>query len=145
MESFAEQSDAAWTPLVEAARAVRAKAYAPYSSYLVGAALSCDDGSIVVGCNVENASFGATICAERNAVLHAVAIGLRAFRACVVVTQGPEPAFPCGMCRQVLSEFARELPILLVGESTGARRVVMLSQIFPASFGADDLAHLVRR
>ena len=133
--------DPLWTPLVAAAVAVREYAHAPYSTYLVGAALACDDDTIVTGCNVENASYGATICAERNAIFHAVATGRRTFLACVVVTQGPEPAFPCGMCRQVLSEFARELPILLVaGAGTGTRKLVQLSEIFPGMFGANDLA-----
>ncbi len=140
--SISREDDAAFAPLLTAAEVARANAYAPYSSYLVGAALSCDDGVIVGGCNVENASFGATICAERNAVLHAVAIGHRTFHACVVVTQGPEPAAPCGLCRQVLAEFAPSLPILLVAASTGARRLVHLDEIFPSTFGPADLAHL---
>jgi cytidine deaminase len=140
VSQYAIVQDPTWAPLVAAAVAVRENAHAPYSNYLVGAALACDDETIVTGCNVENASYGATICAERNAVLHAVATGRRVFLACVVVTQGNEPAFPCGMCRQVLSEFARDLPILLVaGAGTGTRKLVRLAEIFPGSFGKDDL------
>ena len=96
-------------------------------------------GGIHAGCNVENASYGATICAERNAVFAAVAMGKRAFRACVVVTQGPEPAHPCGMCRQVLYEFAPSLPILLYAKSTGRKKLVKLSEILPGGFGPKDL------
>ncbi len=98
----------------------------------------CDDGAVVVGCNVENASFGATICAERNAVWHAVATGRRRFLACVVVTRGPDPGAPCGMCRQVLAEFAADLPILLATE-TGARKVSTLATLLPEAFGAAQL------
>ena len=141
MAPYSIVQDPLWTQLVDAAVAVRDNAYAPYSSYLVGCALACDDDLIVTGCNVENASYGATICAERNAVLHAVATGHRVFLACVVVTQGNAPAFPCGMCRQVLSEFAPDLPILLVaGAGNGTRKLVRLAEIFPGSFGKDDLA-----
>jgi cytidine deaminase len=83
----------------------------------------------------------ATICAERNAVLHAVATGRRAFVACAIVTRGPEPAHPCGLCRQVLAEFAPNLPLLLVAAEIGdARLVVRLAEIFPGAFGPAALA-----
>ncbi len=102
---------AAWTPasLMERAEQARARAYAPYSRYRVGAALVSSDGRIFEGCNVENASFGLSICAERNAVWKAVAEGVREFEA-VAVTAGPgRGASPCGACRQVLHEFAPRL------------------------------------
>ena len=130
---------ATWSALIDAARVARANAYAPYSRFAVGAALACGDGTIVAGCNVENASFGGTICAERNAVWHAVATARRSFIACVVLTEGPVAAAPCGMCRQVLAEFADDLPILLVAETGGARRLVTLSAILPEAFRPRDL------
>jgi cytidine deaminase len=98
--------------LVAAAREARASAYAPFSNFAVGAALRCDDGTVVTGCNVENASYGLSICAERNAVFAAVARGRRRFVA--VAIAGPEGAVtpPCGACRQVLAEFAPALRVL---------------------------------
>ncbi len=107
--------------LLSSARAVRSHAYAPYSSYRVGAALLTRSGGIHAGCNVENATYGATQCAERNAVAAMVAAGDRDPVACVVVTGGPRPGSPCGICRQVLSEFARDLKIVLVAEDEGGR------------------------
>ncbi len=137
--------DPAWAPLIAAAVAVRARAYAPYSGYLVGAAVLASDGAVFAGCNVENASYGGTICAERNAVWHAVASGQRRFSACVVVTRGPNPGAPCGMCRQVLVEFEADLPILLVAwdDTAGheaARRHATLSGLLPDAFRPSALA-----
>lgn len=131
--------DPAWNPLIDAARAAMANSYSPYSHYPVGAALACGDGSIVGGCNVENASYGGAICAERGAVMAAVATGRSTYDACVVMTRGPEPAYPCGFCRQVLNEFAPQIPILLVAQSSGARRLVWLHEILPGAFGPDAL------
>jgi cytidine deaminase len=136
-----EGADASeWTPLISAANAARANAYAPYSKYAVGAALACDDGTIVGACNVENASYGGAICAERSAVVQAVAKGQRSFVACVVVTQSDPPGSPCGFCRQVLKEFSQDMPILLVSATSGARRVVRLAELLPDAFGASDIA-----
>jgi cytidine deaminase len=137
--SFDRTDDPAWGPLIDAARAAMANSYSPYSHYPVGAALACDDGSVVAGCNVENASYGGAICAERGAVMTAIASGRRAWNACVVLTRGPEPAYPCGFCRQVLNEFAPTLPILLVAQSTGARKLVRLDELLPGAFGPEAL------
>ncbi len=121
--------------LVEEAKAARVRAYAPYSRYLVGAAIRTKRGSIYTGCNVENASYGATICAERGAVMTMVAAGERDPIACAVVTA--DEGSPCGICRQVLSEFARDMPIVLVGlKAPGGEkgRVVMLADLLPLAF-----------
>ncbi|CAN5925628.1 cytidine deaminase [soil metagenome] len=122
--------------LVQAAKAVREHAYAPYSKYPVGAAIATKSGAIYVGCNVENASFGGTICAERGAIMQMVAHGERDPIACAVVT-GDEGASPCGICRQVLAEFASDMPVVLVG--LGSRegetgRVVQLADLLPLAF-----------
>jgi cytidine deaminase len=125
-------------PLVQAARAAQAKAYAPYSNFRVGAALESDSGDVFVGCNVENASYGLTICAERAAVCAAVSAGARRFRRAVVVTDSDPPAAPCGACRQVLSEFGTELRV----EAIGPRGSVAwtMAELLPAAFGPDQLS-----
>jgi cytidine deaminase len=98
--------------LIDAAIQARASAYAPYSRFAVGAALLCADGSIHAGCNVENLSFGLTMCAERVAVGAALAAGQREFRCIAIVADTDEVISPCGACRQVLSEFQPDLPIV---------------------------------
>jgi cytidine deaminase len=97
--------------LVEQARKARTHAYAPYSHFSVGAALLVKSGRVFTGCNVENLSFGLTICAERAAVCAAVAAGETHFEALAVVSDSVHPVTPCGACRQVLAEFAADLPI----------------------------------
>lgn len=120
--------------LIALARAVRQQSYSPYSHYAVGAALLCADGSIVCGCNVENASYGLTICAERSAVFQAVAQGKREFQALAVVGSGSEPAWPCGACLQVLSEFAPTLTLYLGSADNDEIITTQVHTLLPAQF-----------
>ena len=123
--------------LLTAARQVQARAYAPYSNFRVGAALEASDGSVFVGCNVENASYGLTICAERAAICAAVSAGVREFRRAVVVSNVDPPAAPCGACRQVLAEFGLNLSVEAVGPAGSVRW--QLSELLPAAFGPEQL------
>ena len=119
--------------LIHAALEARRRAYARYSNFQVGAALLTADGQIFIGCNVENASYGLTICAERAAVFTAIAAGHQQFQLLAVATTGG--AAPCGACRQVLAEFAPELPILFVDiEQLTTVREVNLRDLLPAAF-----------
>ncbi len=115
----------------------QARAYAPYSNFRVGAALESHDGAVFSGCNVENASYGLTICAERAAVCAAVSAGVTRFRRAVVVSDVDPPAAPCGACRQVLAEFGLDLPIDGVGSKGTVRW--RLSELLPVSFGPEQL------
>ncbi|MBS0470593.1 MAG: cytidine deaminase [Proteobacteria bacterium] len=122
--------------LVQTALAVRQKAYAPYSHFLVGAALMAADGTVFKGCNVENISYGATICAERNALFHAVASGHRKFKAIAVVGDLPAPITPCGMCRQVLGEFGGDTQVICANLK-GDVMVTTVGALLPAAFNFD--------
>ena len=122
-----------WQRLFEAAEAARQRAYAPYSKFQVGAALLCDDGSIVSGCNVENASYGLTVCAERNAIGSAV-LQKKKPVAVAIVVDSREPTPPCGMCRQVIAEFgSAELPIAS-RTSAGKEARWTLGELLPHAF-----------
>jgi cytidine deaminase len=125
------------TALRTAAEAARERAYAPFSGFRVGAALEAEDGTIFAGCNVENASYGLTICAERSAVVSAVSAGHRRFRRLALVSDAATPIAPCGACRQVLWEFA---PDLAVESHAGAvTQSWTMRELLPAGFTADVL------
>jgi cytidine deaminase len=121
--------------LVAAARAVRERAYSPYSSFRVGSALRAENGAIFVGCNFENASYGATICAERTAILTMVAAGQRSLESIAVFTDAETLSMPCGLCRQVISEFQRDA--LLIVANPRQHRVLRFAEIFPEPFVLD--------
>lgn len=132
-----------WEQLAERALSARERAYAPYSGFSVGAALLVADDTneprIITGCNVENASYGLALCAERTAIARAVAEGFRRFAAMAVASGSDEPAAPCGMCRQVLVEFCDDdLPILLLND-TGKQRKTRLRQLLPQPFRGQQL------
>ena len=126
--------------LLEAARDAAANAYAPYSDYKVGAALLCSDGTVFTGCNVENASYGLTNCAERAAVFSAVAAGRHDFVAMAVVAVGESMPYPCGACRQVLAEFCRDEFSVYVARADALDdyEVVSLADLLPHRFRLTD-------
>jgi cytidine deaminase len=119
--------------LVELAERVRGNAYARYSNFQVGAALRTPSGGVYSGCNVENASYGATLCAERSAIAAMVAAGEREIDAVAVFTDADPPSMPCGICRQVLLEFGGE-KMLIVAASPRALRLTTLSELLPQPF-----------
>ena len=124
--------------LLALAQAAFDAAYAPYSKFRVGAAVLTESGGVFSGCNVENASFGGTICAERNAIAAAVCGGHTRIVVCAIVTAHTHPASPCGFCRQVLREFSEDA--LVVSKTTdGQSRRWTLSELLPDAFGPDDL------
>ena len=123
--------------LVREAREAATRAYAPYSEFTVGAALLGASGKIYAGCNVENASYGLTICAERAAVFHAVSQGEQQFLAMGLSVPGA--GSPCGACRQVLYEFAPDLKLFIGSESGETIREVLVQELLPGAFGPSDL------
>jgi len=133
-----ELSEAVIDRLVAAAEAVRQRAHAPYSSFKVGSAILDGDGAVHTGCNVENASYGLSVCAERHAVGAAVAAGSGELIAIAVVTDTTTPTTPCGACRQVLAEFG-DLPVILANLN-GERMVTSVARLLPEAFGPEVLA-----
>jgi cytidine deaminase len=130
-------NDASWDELQRAAADARNNAYAPYSRFTVGAALRTRSGAVFVGCNVENASYGATICAERAALAAAVAAGERDFVALAIASGATSPTPPCGICRQALAELA---PKLSIRSFTGdAHAEYALDALLPHAFDAGQL------
>ncbi len=119
-------------PIKEAFEA-KENAYAPYSNFKVGAALLCSDGSVYKGCNIENSSYSATICAERSALSSAVSDGKRDFKA-IVITGGDDYCFPCGVCRQVLAEFADKDFEIVVAKSEQDCKVYKIGELLPEAF-----------
>jgi len=120
--------------LREAAAQARARAYVPYSRFAVGAAVLGEDGRVYAGANVENASYGLTVCAERVAIYSAVGAGSRRLYALAVVTGAPEPAPPCGACCQVLAEFANQDAPIVLANVQGQARVTSLAELLPQPF-----------
>lgn len=125
--------------MLEAASAAQANARATYSGFAVGAAVLAEDGRVFAGCNVESASYGATICAERSAAAAAVSGGAKSIRAVVVVTPTPEPSTPCGICRQLLAEFGTGMVVFAASSVTDRVTGTTLGDLLPLSFGAADL------
>lgn len=122
-----------WNALADRAWEARSRAYAPYSKFLVGAALLGGSGDIFVGCNIENASFGLTLCAERAAVCTAIQSGCREFAGLAIVAETEDPLAPCGACRQFLAEFGVALPVYAAGRD-GIHALWTLDQLLPVAF-----------
>jgi cytidine deaminase len=124
--------------LTEAARTARQQAHAPYSKFLVGAAIECTDGRVFTGCNIENATYGLTVCAERVAIWKAISEGERSFTRVAVCTDTGQLTPPCGACRQILWEFCGDVEIVM-SNLAGAEETMRLSALFPRAFDASFL------
>ncbi len=125
--------------LVKAAREAREMAYVPYSGFRVGAAVLAESGRIYTGCNIENASYGATICAERTAFVKAISEGERKFLRVAVCGSTQEPTSPCGICRQFMAEFGLDIPITMAGEGD-LRKTMTLRELLPLAFTSEDMS-----
>jgi cytidine deaminase len=123
--------------LIQAAIEMRKQSYSPYSNFAVGAAVLSNDGYIYGGCNIENASYGLTNCAERTAIFNAVSDGKRNISAIAVVADTDRPCSPCGACRQVIGEF--KIPCIIMANLKGAYKKVTLEELLPFSFSNTDL------
>ena len=123
--------------LMDCAIKARENAYSPYSHFAVGAALLCEDSTLYEGCNIENASYGLTNCAERTAVFKAVSEGHTKFKALAVVADTEGPCAPCGACRQVVAEF--KIPIIIMGNLMGNVKIVTIEELLPFSFSECDV------
>lgn len=119
--------------LIAAAREVREQAYAPFSSFKVGAALETDDGTVVTGCNVESASYGLTVCAERVAIWKAISEGRMKLKQIAVVADTEDLTPPCGVCRQIIWEFCGDVPVTLANLK-GKTETIMMSELLPRAF-----------
>lgn len=123
--------------LMACAIKARENAYSPYSHFAVGAALLCEDGTLFEGCNIENASYGLTNCAERTAIFKAVSEGHIKFKALAVVADTEGPCAPCGACRQVMAEF--KIPLIIMGNLMGNIKIVTIEELLPFSFSECDV------
>ena len=123
--------------LMKIARKARQNAYAPYSHFAVGAALLAESGKVYTGCNIENASYGLTCCAERNAIFAAVGAGERRFKMLAVAADSPEPVAPCGACRQVIAEFG--IPVVVMGNLKEATKTMTAEELLPYGFGQESM------
>lgn len=123
--------------LMDCAIKARENAYSPYSHFAVGAALLCEDGILYEGCNIENASYGLTNCAERTAIFKAVSEGHIKFKALAVVADTEGPCAPCGACRQVMAEF--KIPLIIMGNLMGNIKIVTIEELLPFSFSECDV------
>ena len=124
--------------LVKQAEKAKEGAYVPYSHFHVGAALLCKDGRVYTGANVENASYPVTCCAERTALFKAVTDGARDFEAIAITSDGEGPTYPCGMCRQALVEFSRDMDVICTGTG-GKRDVKKISKLLPCAFTSEEM------
>lgn len=120
--------------LVEAARQARARAFAPYSGFSVGAALECRDGTVFTGCNIENSSYGLSLCAERVAIFKAVSEGRRDFVRIAVIADSHAPVRPCGACRQVISDLFGPQAEVIMANLSGAVEIKTVGEILPIPF-----------
>lgn len=123
--------------LMKIARKARQNAYAPYSHFAVGAALLAESGRVYTGCNIENASYGLTCCAERNAIFAAVGAGERRFKMLAVAADSPEPVAPCGACRQVIAEFG--IPLVVMGNLKESTKTMTAEELLPYGFGQESM------
>ncbi len=124
--------------LINEAENARKRAYAPYSKFKVGAAVLCADGKIFTGCNIENASFGLAVCAERVAIFKAISEGETKFDAIAIVGDTDKACSPCGACRQVISEFGEDTP-LIMANLKGDAKIKKIEELLPEAFGKNDL------
>lgn len=123
--------------LMKMAIEARQNAYAPYSHFAVGAALLTESDRVYTGCNIENASYGLTCCAERNAIFAAVGAGERRFKMLAVAADSPEPVAPCGACRQVIAEFG--IPLVVMGNLKEATKTMTAEELLPYGFGQESM------
>lgn len=124
--------------LISKAKAARKRAYAPYSRFKVGAALETKSGKIYTGCNVENASYAVTCCAERVALVKAVSDGAKSFRRIAIVADTKDPCPPCGICRQALYEFSPAMEIIMAN-TKGKTEIINLSDLMPCAFHSEKM------
>jgi cytidine deaminase len=122
------------TELIDIARQARENAHAPYSQFKVGAALECADGRVFAGCNVENSSYGLSMCAERVAIFKAISEGYREFKRIAVIADTHSPVRPCGACRQVISDLFPKGAEVILANLDGAREVTTIGELLPAPF-----------